>query len=111
MLGRTDISGAGPGGGHFSKDDEMKLDSEGLEVLSRSECIELMGSVPIGRIVFTHQALPAIRPFSFTVVNGTVVIPTRPGSNLASAAPGAVVAFQADAFDANASSGWSVTVV
>lgn len=89
----------------------MNLDSEGLEVLSRSECIELIRSVPIGRIVFTHQALPAVRPVNFSVVDGTVVIPTRPGSNLAAAAQDAVVAFQADAFDACASSGWSVTVV
>lgn len=89
----------------------MNFDSEGLEVLSRSECIELIRSVPIGRIVFTHQALPAIRPVSFSVVDGTVVIPTRSGSNLATAAQGAVVAFQADAFDAGGSSGWSVTVV
>jgi hypothetical protein len=89
----------------------MNVDSEGLEVLSRSECIELMRSVPIGRIVFTHQALPAVRPVSFSVTDETVIIPTRADSNLAAAAEDAVVAFQADAFDAAASSGWSVTVV
>lgn len=89
----------------------MKLDSEGLEVLSKDECIELMRSVPIGRIVFTHQALPAIRPVNFSVVNSSVVIPTVAGSRLAAAARNSIVAFQTDQFDPVARTGWSVTAI
>jgi uncharacterized protein len=38
----------------------MDTDSSALEQLSRDECMRLMGSVPVGRIVYTRQALPAV---------------------------------------------------
>ena len=31
----------------------------GLADLERSECLALLGAVPLGRVVHTHQALPA----------------------------------------------------
>ena len=90
---------------------EMVPDAEGLTELSRVECIALMKSTPIGRLVFTHKALPAVRPVTFSIVDNRVLIPTRPGSHLAAAARDSVVAFQTDAFDAATKTGWSVTVV
>ncbi|MEV4377356.1 pyridoxamine 5'-phosphate oxidase family protein [Streptosporangium sp. NPDC049644] len=89
----------------------MKLDSAGLEVLSRPECLELLGSVSIGRIVFTDRALPAVQPVNFVLDDETVVIRTTIGSKLAAAARDAIVAFEADDFDPSARTGWSVTAV
>jgi hypothetical protein len=79
--------------------------------LSRHECRELLSSVGIGRIVFTDRALPAVRPVVFRLDGQDIVIHTVAGSKLATAVSGAVVAFEADEFDAGMRAGWSVTVV
>jgi nitroimidazol reductase NimA-like FMN-containing flavoprotein (pyridoxamine 5'-phosphate oxidase superfamily) len=89
----------------------MKLDSAGLRVLSRSECVERLGSVPIGRIVFTDRALPAVQPVNFVLDGDTIVIRTSVGSKLAAATRNAVVAFETDEFDEQGRTGWSVTTV
>ncbi|HEY9522723.1 MAG TPA: pyridoxamine 5'-phosphate oxidase family protein [Thermopolyspora sp.] len=89
----------------------MKLDSTGLQVLSRAECVELLGSVPIGRIVFTDRALPAVQPVNFVLDGDTVVIRTSVGSKLAAVIRNSVVAFEADEFDTVGRTGWSVTTV
>ncbi|GAA3796285.1 pyridoxamine 5'-phosphate oxidase family protein [Sphaerisporangium flaviroseum] len=89
----------------------MTLDSAGLQVLSRAECLALLASVPVGRIVFTDRALPAVQPVGFVLDGEDVVIRTTAGSRLAFAARNAVVAFEADEFDARMSTGWSVTMV
>lgn len=41
------------------------------EQLDRSEALRLLGTVPLGRVVFTHQALPAIRPVNHVVEGRT----------------------------------------
>ncbi|WP_214414453.1 pyridoxamine 5'-phosphate oxidase family protein [Sphaerisporangium fuscum] len=89
----------------------MKLDSAGLQVLSREECISLLASVPIGRIVYTDRALPAVQPVNFLLDGGSIVIRTALGSKLAAAARDAVVAFEVDDFDTETRSGWSVMAV
>ncbi|WP_084965946.1 pyridoxamine 5'-phosphate oxidase family protein [Thermoactinospora rubra] len=89
----------------------MHVDGSGLRVLSRRECLELLASVPIGRIVFTDRALPAVQPVNFCLDGERVVIRTTTGSKLAAATRHAVVAFEADEFDAAERTGWSVTAV
>lgn len=87
------------------------VDHHGLEVLSRAECLTLLATAPVGRIVYTELALPAIRPVNFVVHEGSVVIRTSGRGSLAAAADGAVVAFEADHFTAVPRTGWSVTVL
>ncbi|MFI9591801.1 pyridoxamine 5'-phosphate oxidase family protein [Nonomuraea sp. NPDC052265] len=89
----------------------MQLDSSGLQVLSREECLRLLSSTPIGRIVFTDRALPAVQPVNFCLDGESVVIRTSIGSKLAAATRHAVVAFEADEFDPAMRTGWSVTAV
>jgi nitroimidazol reductase NimA-like FMN-containing flavoprotein (pyridoxamine 5'-phosphate oxidase superfamily) len=89
----------------------MEHDGNGLETLDRRECLALLGSVPLGRVVFTERALPAVEPVNFALVEDCVIIRTAPRSKLATAMPGAVVAFEADDFDGSGGAGWSVTVV
>jgi uncharacterized protein len=89
----------------------MQRDSAGLEILSREESLALLSSVPVGRIVFTDRALPAVQPVNFVLHDGSVVFRTGAGSKLAAATRQAIVAFQADPFDATTHSGWSVTAV
>ena len=82
-----------------------------LQSLSRGECLRLLASVPIGRIVYTRQALPAVELVNFTLDGGDIVIRTDQGDKLAAAAQGTVVAFEADDVDIASRRGWSVTAV
>ncbi|SDS57949.1 pyridoxamine 5'-phosphate oxidase family protein [Jiangella sp. DSM 45060] len=86
-------------------------DSAGLERLDRGTCYALLRSLPIGRIVFTEGALPAIQPVNFVLDGDDVIIRTGMGSKLAAATRSAVVAFEADRFDEDALAGWSVVLV
>lgn len=86
-------------------------DSGGLEILSEQECRQLITSVPLGRIVFTDRALPAIQPVNFLMSDGEVILRTSSGSKLAAAARNTVVAFEVDEFDPAIHTGWSVVIV
>lgn len=79
--------------------------------LSRAEALELLGSVSYGRVVFSHHALPAIRPVNHVLDGDRVVIRTHRGAALLGPAEdGAVVAYEADMLDEESRSGWSVIV-
>ncbi|MDQ0937881.1 pyridoxamine 5'-phosphate oxidase family protein [Streptomyces turgidiscabies] len=86
--------------------------NDGFRELDRQECLDLLATVPVGRIVYTRQALPAVLPVTFCLDrDGAVLVRTSASSGLVSAIVGAVVAFEADAVDAIAHSGWSVVVL
>ena len=89
----------------------MYSDGSALRQLSRDECLHLMASVPVGRIVYTQRALPAVELVNFALDHGDIVIRTDRGGKLAAAARGAVVAFETDSLDPAHQAGWSVTVI
>ena len=89
----------------------MDTDSRALEHLSPDECMRLMGSVAVGRIVYSRQALPAVELVNFALVDGDIVISTSAQGKLAAATRGAVVAFEADAVELDGHAGWSVAIV
>jgi nitroimidazol reductase NimA-like FMN-containing flavoprotein (pyridoxamine 5'-phosphate oxidase superfamily) len=85
--------------------------NDGFRELDRQECLRLLAKVPVGRIVHTRQALPAVLPVNFGLDgDGAVVLRTSAASELARAVDGVVVAFEADEIDAATQSGWSVVV-
>lgn len=89
----------------------MQTNSAGLEVLSREESLVLLSTVPVGRVVFTDRALPAVLPVNFVLHDSTIVFRTGAGSKLAAATRETIVAFEADSFHEATETGWSVTVV
>jgi len=89
----------------------MRLDTAGLEILGRAECMKLLAGAPIGRVIFTEQALPAVQPVTFALVDGAVVIRTAADSRLATATRDTVVGFEADDYRPDTATGWSVTIV
>jgi nitroimidazol reductase NimA-like FMN-containing flavoprotein (pyridoxamine 5'-phosphate oxidase superfamily) len=89
----------------------VKVDTAGLEILDRKECLRLLCTASVGRIGFTYGALPTIQPVNFVVYCGSLIIRIGAGTKLATATRHAVVAFQADEFDLNMRTGWSVTAV
>jgi Pyridoxamine 5'-phosphate oxidase len=88
-------------------------DERALLELPRSESLRLLASVPVGRLVFTHQALPAIRPVNHIVDDDKIVIGLTSGSAIAGSAgqDGTVVAYEADSLDLETRQGWTVIVV
>ncbi|TWV31263.1 pyridoxamine 5'-phosphate oxidase family protein [Streptomyces misionensis] len=87
------------------------LQNDGFRALDRQMCLRLLARVPVGRVVYTKQALPAVLPVNFCLdADSSVLLRTSAGSDLVRAIDGAVVAFEADEFDAATRSGWSVVV-
>ncbi|MEV7738194.1 pyridoxamine 5'-phosphate oxidase family protein [Streptomyces sp. NPDC088921] len=85
--------------------------NDGYRELGRQECLRLMAKAPIGRIVYTRRALPAVLPVNFALDGaGAILLRTSAASELVRAIDGAVVAFEADDVDAAHHSGWSVVV-
>ncbi|OMI35746.1 hypothetical protein SPAR_29326 [Streptomyces sparsogenes DSM 40356] len=85
--------------------------NDGFRELDRGECLRLLATAPVGRVVHTRQALPAVVPVNFGLsTDGAVSLRTSAASELSRAVDGAVVAFEADAVDAAARSGWSVVL-
>ena len=85
--------------------------NDGFRELGRQECLRLMAQVPVGRIVYTRRALPAVLPVNFGLDgDGAVLLRTSASSDMVRAIDGAVVAFETDDVDAARHSGWSVVV-
>ncbi|GGZ20484.1 pyridoxamine 5'-phosphate oxidase family protein [Streptomyces poonensis] len=85
--------------------------NDAFRALDRQECLRLLAKVPVGRVVYTRQALPAVLPVNFSLdTDSAVLLRTSPDSDLVRAIDGVVVAFEADEFDAATRSGWSVVV-
>lgn len=88
----------------------VTTDRNGLEVLDREQCLELLATAQLGRIAVTSGALPSIVPVNYTLVDEYIVIRTGRGTKLDAATRNAVVAFEADAIDPVEHTGWSVMV-
>ncbi|WP_425298432.1 pyridoxamine 5'-phosphate oxidase family protein [Nocardia abscessus] len=81
--------------------------------IDQTESLRLLASARYGRVVFTRDALPAIRPANHLFDGGMILIRTRLLAQLSSTprtAPGVVVAYQADDIDPVGRMGWSVVV-
>jgi len=89
----------------------VSFDHAGLEILDAADCLRLMQTVPIGRLVFTEGGLPTVRPVNFTIDGETVVFYSADGDKYRAAERGDVVAFETDSIDPDQQTGWTVTVV
>ena len=83
--------------------------------LDSAEALELLGSVSLGRVVFTQHALPTVRPVNHVLEDGDIIIRTHEGAALTShtrhaGGEGVVVAYEADTIDPDTHLGWSVVV-
>lgn len=83
--------------------------------LDRAEAMRLLGSIGYGRVVFTREALPAIRPVNHLIDRGRVIVRTRLTATVSVEvrsrdSSGVVVAYEADDLDPQHRTGWSVVV-
>jgi uncharacterized protein len=93
---------------------EPAKEADGAE-LSRRECLMLLSTRPIGRIVYTARGLPAVVPVTFLFELGTgaedVLVCCVRGNWLLAPLDQSVVGLEADQFGHDMDSGWWVTVV
>jgi prepilin-type processing-associated H-X9-DG protein len=80
-----------------------------MEVLSRTECLELLAGRHFGRIGVVLDGQPVILPVNYVFHDGHVALRTDPGTKLTAAAQGHV-AFEVDEIDEPSRTGWSVLV-
>lgn len=80
-----------------------------MEHFSEAEALDLVATVPVGRIVFSRFALPAVHVVNFKLDGRDVVFRTRKGSMFAAGVADIVVAFEVDRIDEEARTGWTVT--
>jgi uncharacterized protein len=78
--------------------------------LDHGESLRLLATAQVGRLIFTVNALPAVRVMNFAMVDGLIVMRTAADTTVARKVDDAIVAFEADDLDAATSSGWSVVV-
>jgi nitroimidazol reductase NimA-like FMN-containing flavoprotein (pyridoxamine 5'-phosphate oxidase superfamily) len=85
-----------------------------LAELSRDECLELLASAVIGRVVVPSGASrrPVIRPvnYAFDPASQSVVLRSAPGGKLHALLHATEAWFEVDAFDPDNRTGWSVIV-
>ncbi|WP_020659921.1 pyridoxamine 5'-phosphate oxidase family protein [Amycolatopsis benzoatilytica] len=76
--------------------------------LDRATALRLLSSAVVGRIVFTQNALPAIRPVNHLVDEDLIIIRSHAAAALMSSVD-RVVAYEADHFDPGShAASWSV---
>ena len=97
----------------------MSISPRKLRAVTRGEALSLLAGTSLGRIVFTENAMPAVRPASHLVEDGVIIVRSHDGSAVVPVGageriPGAgretVVAYQADDIDIGTRLGWSVVV-
>jgi uncharacterized protein len=79
-----------------------------LADLTRDDCLHLLGTGGLGRVVFTASAMPAVQPVSYVLHGDEVVFRVADGGSLSTATRHAAVGFQVDDIDPVTRAGWSV---
>ena len=87
------------------------LDSAGFEILGEDECYELLAHTTLGRLAVTVDAMPAIFPVCFALIDRQIVFSTGQGTKLSAAVAGKVLAFEADWVAEDQKAAWSVQAV
>jgi nitroimidazol reductase NimA-like FMN-containing flavoprotein (pyridoxamine 5'-phosphate oxidase superfamily) len=85
-------------------------DHAGLEILPFEECLRLLASVPVGRVGFMADGELLILPVNHVVDGQDVAFRTAYGSKLSAAEGQRLATFEADHYNEQTRSGWSVVV-
>lgn len=86
------------------------VDRNGLEVLTREECLTLIRGAPVGRVGVVVGGVPVVVPVNFALLDDDVVFRTGTGAKLVAAVTRSAVSFEVDAVDPLTHSGWSVLI-
>jgi nitroimidazol reductase NimA-like FMN-containing flavoprotein (pyridoxamine 5'-phosphate oxidase superfamily) len=89
---------------------QYPADHAGLEILPFDRCLQLLTTVPVGRVSFFADGEIVVLPVNHVMDGQNPVFRTARGSKLSAAEGQNIVAFEADDFDDRIRSGWSVLV-
>lgn len=78
--------------------------------LERDECMRLLTTKKVGRLIYTRDALPAVQPVRY-LIDGECIVFGIGQSSLVRSRDGTVIAFEVDDLNAETGAGWVVTVV
>jgi nitroimidazol reductase NimA-like FMN-containing flavoprotein (pyridoxamine 5'-phosphate oxidase superfamily) len=81
-----------------------------MEILSPSECWDLLDRTAVGRVAVMVDGRPEIYPVNFAVQDRTILFRTEKGTKLRSLLDQPEVCFEIDGTDRELWSGWSVMV-
>ena len=82
----------------------------GIEVIERSECLELLRSTDTGRVAVVDAGQPVIFPVNYAMDDELIVFRTAEGTKLDATLRGEPVSFEIDQTDRHTRTGWSVIV-
>ena len=85
-------------------------DHAGLEILPFDVCLRLLASVSVGQVGSFSDGEMVILPVNHVVDGQDPVFRTARGSKLSAAAGRNLVTFEADEYDEQSRSGWSIVV-
>ena len=83
---------------------------QATEILSESECWELLDHAAVGRLAVDIAGQPDIFPINFVVDKSGIVFRSAAGTKLAGAVLNRVVAFEIDGYEPADRTAWSVVV-
>jgi nitroimidazol reductase NimA-like FMN-containing flavoprotein (pyridoxamine 5'-phosphate oxidase superfamily) len=89
---------------------QYPADHAGLEIVPFDRCLQLLATVPVGRLSFFADGEIVVLPVNHVMDGQDPVFRTARGSKLSAAEGQNVVAFEADEYDEHTRSGWSVLV-
>lgn len=88
----------------------LDVDAGSLDELTPEECLELVGTMSVGRVaVAVGGGSPLVVPVNY-VLDGEVVVFRTGSGTKSSALLGAPMSFEVDLFDPGHRSGWSVLI-
>jgi len=83
---------------------------QATEILSETECWELLDHTTVGRLAVDIAGQPDIFPINFVVDDRGIVFRSAAGTKLAGAVLNGVVAFEIDGYQPGDRTAWSVVV-
>ncbi len=83
---------------------------QATEILSESECWELLDHAAVGRLAVDIAGQPDIFPINFVVDKSGIVFRSAAGTKLAGAVLNRLVAFEIDGYEPSDRTAWSVVV-
>lgn len=85
-----------------------RTDRNGLEILDRQACLDLLATVSIGRLAYVTGGVPKVVPLNVALDGDRVLFRLSTGNALAAIESGQLVTLEVDDFDPDTCCGWSV---
>src|SRR3546814_12629558 len=87
-----------------------RTDRNGLEILDRQACLDLLATVAIGRLAYLTGGVPRVAPLNVALDGDRVVFRLSTGHALAAIDSRQFVTLEVDDFDLDPCCGWRVAV-